>query len=206
MPRMPRHCGAGCGALSFLGHGLKRSHRDRHPLFAFGNLQPDLGGLPTRRRFGPSQTSTPIPHARIELVAGRARSARQCRPLCACSARTCSASSGVRHIIGCVTSWSRKEVIPVLEKVGGDALVCLPLRRLRGERACRLHARLPEPASGAAARPCRAALRRQRLSARLQLHLGLGDQPRRPRPDRRRRRQRFSASAICRSARPTCRG
>ncbi|WP_061931814.1 transporter substrate-binding protein [Aureimonas sp. AU22] len=27
--------------------------------------------------------------------------------------------SGVRHVVGCITSWSRKEVIPVLEKHGG---------------------------------------------------------------------------------------
>lgn len=29
------------------------------------------------------------------------------------------ANSGARHIIGCVTSWSRKEVIPILERAGG---------------------------------------------------------------------------------------
>ncbi|RYD47932.1 MAG: N-acetylmuramoyl-L-alanine amidase, partial [Sphingomonadales bacterium] len=28
-------------------------------------------------------------------------------------------SSGARHVIGCITSWSRKEVIPVLERCGG---------------------------------------------------------------------------------------
>jgi branched-chain amino acid transport system substrate-binding protein len=27
--------------------------------------------------------------------------------------------SGARHVVGCITSWSRKEVIPVLEKCGG---------------------------------------------------------------------------------------
>lgn len=36
-------------------------------------------------------------------------------PLCA----DILATSGARHIIGCVTSWSRKEVIPVLERLGG---------------------------------------------------------------------------------------
>ena len=29
------------------------------------------------------------------------------------------ANSGARHIVGCVTSWSRKEVIPALERLGG---------------------------------------------------------------------------------------
>ncbi|MBZ9755164.1 transporter substrate-binding protein [Mesorhizobium sp. ESP6-5] len=28
-------------------------------------------------------------------------------------------TSGARHVVGCVTSWSRKETIPVLEKAGG---------------------------------------------------------------------------------------
>ena len=28
-------------------------------------------------------------------------------------------SSGARHVIGCTTSWSRKEVIPSLERMGG---------------------------------------------------------------------------------------
>jgi len=35
-------------------------------------------------------------------------------------------NSGARHIIGCVTSWSRKEVIPVLEKAGGTLWYACP--------------------------------------------------------------------------------
>jgi len=35
-------------------------------------------------------------------------------------------NSGARHVIGCVTSWSRKEVIPVLEKRGGTLWYPLP--------------------------------------------------------------------------------
>ena len=98
--------------------------------------------------------------------------------------------AAARHVVGCITSWSRKEVIPVLEKARRHALVPLPLRGLRGQRARRLHPCLPQPAPGAAARlggvPRFGA---ERLPARLQLHLGLGDQPRRARPDRRRRRR-----------------
>jgi branched-chain amino acid transport system substrate-binding protein len=41
-------------------------------------------------------------------------SAEQYAPL----ARELVAASGARHILGCTTSWSRKEVIPVLEKSG----------------------------------------------------------------------------------------
>lgn len=33
---------------------------------------------------------------------------------------------GARHIVGCVTSWSRKEVIPMLEKHGGTLWYALP--------------------------------------------------------------------------------
>ncbi|MBL8579121.1 MAG: transporter substrate-binding protein [Mesorhizobium sp.] len=36
------------------------------------------------------------------------------------------ANSKARHIIGCVTSWSRKEVIPVLEKTGGTLWYASP--------------------------------------------------------------------------------
>ncbi|MEZ5733926.1 MAG: transporter substrate-binding protein [Paracoccaceae bacterium] len=35
-------------------------------------------------------------------------------------------NSGARHVIGCVTSWSRKEVIPVLERHGGTLWYPLP--------------------------------------------------------------------------------
>jgi ABC-type branched-subunit amino acid transport system substrate-binding protein len=35
-------------------------------------------------------------------------------------------NSSARHIIGCVTSWSRKEVIPVLEKAGGTLWYSCP--------------------------------------------------------------------------------
>ncbi len=34
--------------------------------------------------------------------------------------------SGARHVVGCVTSWSRKEVIPVLERQGGTLWYPLP--------------------------------------------------------------------------------
>ncbi len=42
-------------------------------------------------------------------------------PLCAEILRTSAA-----HVIGCVTSWSRKEVIPVLEKLGGTLWYTVP--------------------------------------------------------------------------------
>lgn len=35
-------------------------------------------------------------------------------------------SSGARHVMGCVTSWSRKEVIPTLERAGGTLWYVVP--------------------------------------------------------------------------------
>ncbi|MGV8986167.1 MAG: transporter substrate-binding protein [Cypionkella sp.] len=35
-------------------------------------------------------------------------------------------ATGARHVVGCVTSWSRKEVIPVLEKLGGTLWYTVP--------------------------------------------------------------------------------
>ncbi|MEI4472342.1 transporter substrate-binding protein [Frigidibacter sp. MR17.24] len=35
-------------------------------------------------------------------------------------------AAGARHVVGCVTSWSRKEVIPVLERMGGSLWYPLP--------------------------------------------------------------------------------
>ncbi|WP_206455946.1 transporter substrate-binding protein [Aurantimonas marina] len=43
-------------------------------------------------------------------------------PLCEDILRTSSA----RHVVGCITSWSRKEVIPVLEKTGGTLWYACP--------------------------------------------------------------------------------
>ncbi len=52
------------------------------------------------------------PHGRIDLYA----------PACEEILR----SSTARHVIGCITSWSRKEVIPVLEKLGGTLWFACP--------------------------------------------------------------------------------
>lgn len=43
-------------------------------------------------------------------------------PLCAQILR----DTGARHVVGCVTSWSRKEVIPTLEKHGGTLWYTVP--------------------------------------------------------------------------------
>ena len=113
------------------------------------------------------------------------RQYRPLRPGCA----EILASSGARHIIGCVTSWSRKEVIPVLEKAGGTLWYACPYEGFEAnEHVVYMHACPNQhlvpllgyvvPRFGA-----------DGFLHRLQLHLGLGDQPRRPRPDRRRRRQ-----------------
>ena len=67
----------------------------------------------------------PIPTAAIELVAVErdpGGNIDRYAPACA----DILANSGARHIIGCVTSWSRKEVIPVLEKAGGTLWYACP--------------------------------------------------------------------------------
>lgn len=43
-------------------------------------------------------------------------------PLCA----ELLSGTGARHVVGCVTSWSRKEVIPTLEKLGGTLWYAVP--------------------------------------------------------------------------------
>ena len=166
------------------------AYRDRHPLFAVGQLSPDLRSPAARGRSLPSPTSTPI-----RRVADRTRSRssaipRQHRPLRQ-RLRRHPANSGARHIIGCVTSWSRKEVIPILEKAGGTLWYACPYEGFEAnEHVVYMHACPNQhlvpllayvvPRFGA-----------DGFLHRIELHLGLGDQPRRPRPDRRRRRQGF---------------
>ena len=65
------------------------------------------------------------PDGRIELVAVErdpGGNIDRYAPACA----DILATSSARHIIGCVTSWSRKEVIPVLEKAGGTLWYACP--------------------------------------------------------------------------------
>ena len=45
----------------------------------------------------------------------------------ACTADSRSAVRAVRHVVGCYTSSSRKEVIPLFEKHGAAALVSVAL-------------------------------------------------------------------------------
>ena len=188
MPRMPRPRRRWLRGIVILVALVETAYRDRHPLFALRQLPAGFGILPLRRASRRSPTSTPIAKSPIELVAverdpqgniDRYAAALRRHP----AQQRRQAHHRLRHLVEPQGGHSRPG------KGRRHAVVCLPLRGLRGQRACRLHACLPEPASGAAARLCRAALRRQRLPARFELHLGLGDQPRRPRPDRRRRRQ-----------------
>ena len=77
----------------------------------------------------------------------------------------------------------------MLEKAGGTLWYACPYEGFEAnEHVVYMHA-CPNQHLVPLLGLCRAALRRQRLPARLELHLGLGDQPCRPRPDRRRRRQ-----------------
>ena len=117
MPRMPRPCGAGCGALSFLGSSLKRR-------IEIGILYSRLGSyqlVSDACRMGAMRAIADINADRssgIELVPVERdpqSNADRYATLCEDIFKTSSA----RHVVGCVTSWSRKETIPVLEKAGG---------------------------------------------------------------------------------------
>ena len=147
----------------------------------------------------------PIPRSPIELIAVE-RDPQGNIDRYAAGCEDILRNSGARHIIGCVTSWSRKEVIPVLEKAGGTLWYACPYEGFEAnEHVVYMHACPNQhlvPLLGYVV----PRFGRQRLPARLELHLGLGDQPRRARPDRRCRRQGAWASATCRSARPTFRG
>ena len=117
MPRMPRPSGAGCGALSFLGFCLKRR-------IEIGILYSRSGSyqlVSDACRMGAMRAIADINADRsygIELVPVERdpqSNADRYATLCEDIFKTSSA----RHVVGCVTSWSRKETIPVLEKAGG---------------------------------------------------------------------------------------
>lgn len=82
------------GTYSRLGEACRQG--------VFGAIEA-INADPTRRiRF---EVADRDPEGRIDRYA----------PLCA----DLLTETGVRHVVGCITSWSRKDVIPVLEKHGG---------------------------------------------------------------------------------------
>ena len=190
MPRMPRLLRRWLRGIVILVamNACETAYRDRHPLFALGQLPPGLGGLPRRRPRGDRRRQRRSRRARSNSSRSSAirKAISTATPP---AAQTSSRNSGARHIIGCVTSWSRKEVIPVLEKAGGTLWYACPYEGFEAnEHVVYMHACPNQhlvPLLGYVV---------PRFGANgfllgLQLHLGLGDQPRRPRPDRRCRRQ-----------------
>jgi ABC-type branched-subunit amino acid transport system substrate-binding protein len=110
--------GAGCGALSFLGHSLKRSI-EIGVLYSRSGTYRLIGEACLRGTLRAIADLNADPAGAVELVpverdpGGNVdRYAQLCEEL---------TRAGIKHIIGCVTSWSRKEVIPVLEK--SDAML-----------------------------------------------------------------------------------
>jgi ABC-type branched-subunit amino acid transport system substrate-binding protein len=82
---------------------------------------------------------------------------------------------GVSHVVGCVTSWSRKEVIPVLEKFGATLWYACPYEGFEAnEHVVYMHACPNQHLVPLLA------FRSQRPLARIELHMGLGNKSCRP--------------------------
>ena len=91
-------------------------------------------------------------------------------PLCEDILRTSSA----RHVVGCITSWSRKEVIPVLEKSGGTLWYPCPYEGFEAnEHVVYMHA-CPNQHLVPLLGSCRAALRRATASCSARTTSGAG--------------------------------
>ncbi len=125
MPREPRPTSAtAAGHFSFWTAGVKRK-------IEIGLLYARSGSyrlIAETCRAGALRAIAEVnadPHAAIELVAierDPGGNIDRYAPLCEEILRTSTA----RHVIGCVTSWSRKETIPVLEKAGGTLWYACP--------------------------------------------------------------------------------
>lgn len=124
MPRKPRFHVRGCGAFSFWGDCLKRRVEIGILYSRSGNyrLVSDAcraGALSAIADIN-ADPSIPVLFAPVEYdPQGNADGyASGCAEILQ--------GSSARHIIGCVTSWSRKEVIPVLERFGGTLWYACP--------------------------------------------------------------------------------
>lgn len=124
MPRLPRSSSEGCGALSFLGHWVKRRVEIGILYSRSGNyrLVSDAcrAGALSAIAVVNADPASPIEFIPVERDPGGNidRYASGCAEILA--------ESGARHIVGCVTSWSRKEVIPILERAGGTLWYACP--------------------------------------------------------------------------------
>ena len=105
------------GAFSFRDTALKQ-RIDIGVLFSRSGSYDQLGQACRAGALGAIAAVNADPVRRIRFeVADRDPAGQIDRyaPLCA----DLLTEAGVRHVVGCITSWSRKDVIPVLEKHGG---------------------------------------------------------------------------------------
>ena len=124
MPRMPRLPRAGCGAFVILGSCLKRrveigilySRSGNYRLVSDACRSGALAAIDAIN----ADRDNPIEFIAVESdPEGNAdRYASGCADILR--------DSTARHVVGCVTSLSRKEVIPVLEKAGGTLWYACP--------------------------------------------------------------------------------
>lgn len=125
MPRVPRRASA-----TAAGHFLLRKARVKRKI-EIGLLYARSGSyrlIAETCRAGALRAIAEVnadPRAPVELVAVErdpGGNIDRYAPLCEEILRTSSA----RHVVGCVTSWSRKETIPVLEKAGATLWYACP--------------------------------------------------------------------------------
>lgn len=125
MPRVPRPCGGGCGAFFAFGGNSLKSRIEIGVLYSRSGsyrLVADACYAGVMRAIADINAD---PTSAIELAAVErdpGGNIDRYAPLCDEILRHSSA----RHVMGCITSWSRKEVIPVLEKAGGALWYACP--------------------------------------------------------------------------------
>lgn len=124
MPRMPRHQRRRLRGIVILGVRLKRSIEigilySRSGSYRLVSAACRSGALAAIADIN-ADASGPVAFVPVERdpEGNIDRYATGCADILA--------NSGARHIIGCVTSWSRKEVIPILERAGGTLWYACP--------------------------------------------------------------------------------
>ncbi|CAM5541740.1 branched-chain amino acid transport system substrate-binding protein [Aquamicrobium terrae] len=124
MPRMPRPNGGGCGALCFWGTRLKRRIEIGILYSRSGNYRLVSEACRTGALTAIADVNAD-PAGALEFVpVERDPEGNADRYAAGCA--EILRDSSARHIVGCVTSWSRKEAIPVLERGGGTLWYACP--------------------------------------------------------------------------------
>ena len=198
-PRDPSACSStGIREAFLFGRDLGTKDRNRRTLLSLGALPADGRSEPPGRPQG-DRAGEPGQRVRPVLPPGRARSGRRCRCL----------RAAVRGDPEQLARPAHHRLHHLVEPQGGHPVAGAARRHALVSRAPTKGSRhptmssTPMPARTSTFCRCstgRCRARRTRLSDRVELHLGLGDEPPRARRSRSRPAARSWASAICRSA------